>query len=226
MLNEEIYVLLSFGIFFGTVVTQAGPMISKSFDESIESIRTTFRSVDDAVKQKIIDEKKQAEELVGIDKSYREIHQLVDDLSVAQAEALNASIEHKYRDIVAKKLDTLVSLENAAAVSLRQRALNEVNALVLEQFKSNKAVKEAALTQALTVLSGGPNAKLGKDVVGDVFASAFKSYRESYAKQAPGSDKIIAALEKDIAAVLEEPILEERGGNVYVTHPVTQRFMA
>jgi hypothetical protein len=218
--------LLSFGIFFGTVVTQAGPMISKSMEESINEIRKMYSSVDDALKQKIIDEKKQAEDLIGIDKSYREIHHLVDDLSVVQAEALNASIEHKYRDIIAKKLDSLVSLENAATLSLRQRALTEVNAMVLEQFKSNKAVKEAALNQALAVLSGGPNAKNGKDVVGETFVAAFKSYREAYAKQAPGSDKILTALEKDIAAVLEEPILEERGGNVYVTHPVTQRFMA
>ena len=173
-----------------------------------------------------MDELEDTKELVGVDKIYSEVHSLVDNLSTVQAETLNATSEHKFKDLVTRKLDNLVALENAATSALRQRALLQVHSDVLDAFKNDKKVKEAALNQAVAVLTGGANAKLGTDVVGNVFSNALKTYRENYAKQPAGSDKIIAQLEKDIATVLTPPTLEEKGGNVYVTHPVSARYVA
>lgn len=225
-MNEETYVLIAFMLFFATGVNQLGPIVTKEFDAVTNKIREDLKAVDESLKEKIVVDITLTEELVGMDKVFGEIHELVDDLSTLQAQSLTAAAEHNYREIVAKKLDSLVALENAAVSSIKQRALADVKADVLNTFKTDKKIKEAALNQALAVLSAGSNAKYGKDIVGEAFSTSFKSYREKYSKAAPGSDKIIDQLEKDIALVLDAPVVDGKGGNVYVTHPVSQRYVA
>ena len=66
----------------------------------------------------------------------------------------------------------------------------------------------------------GSSAKLGKDIVGEAFGSALKTYRDSYSKMAPGSDEILVNLEKEMQAICSAPVIEGQGGNVYVTHPI------
>lgn len=213
-------------LFASTVYTQAGPMIAKELDDKIQEIRQGYHRVDDQLKQNIINELEETKELIGTHKVMENIHHLVDDVSTLQAASLNASLEHQYHDAIVRKLDALVALENSAATSLRTRALHDVKAEVLESFKSNKAVKDAALNQAVAVLTAGPNAKLGKDVVGETFVNAFKTYREKYSKLPVGSDPIIANLEAEIAKTIQAPVLDAKGGNVYSTHPVSARYVA
>jgi hypothetical protein len=76
------------------------------------------------------------------------------------------------------------------------------------------------LNQAIAVLSAGAGAKLGKDVVGEAFAASLSNYKNNYAKQPAGSDEILVQLEKDIATVAQAPVVEGKGGNVYITHPI------
>ena len=54
------------------------------------------------------------EKVLELETDVASIFKLTDDLHVAQADALNHAEEHKYRDAIAKKLDSLVSLEEAA----------------------------------------------------------------------------------------------------------------
>ena len=63
--------------------------------------------------------------------------------------------------------------------------LTTVKSDVVSMFAKDKGAKDRALEQALAVLAAGPNAKRGKDVVGDAFGSAIKNYREKYSKM-PG----------------------------------------
>ena len=124
------------------------------------------------------------------------VHSLMDDLAQAQAQALNMAEEHKYRDAIAKKLDSLVALEEAAVASIRARMLTKVKAEVIKTFSKDAAAKERALEQAVAVLKAGAGGKMGKDVVGDAYVSSLKAYKEQYAKLAPGSDEILVQLEK------------------------------
>eukprot|EP01035_Chromulina_nebulosa_P022150 gene22150-28681_t len=225
VVNEEFYVLIAFGIFFSTIINNFGPAISKSLDDKIEGIKTSLAIVEDVFKQKLISEVTVSKSVVGIDNVVKDVHGLIDDLAVLQASSLTHELEYKYRAAIAKKLDNLVTLENAAVIALKNRAVTEVRAKVLTTFKEDKKVKEAVLNQAISVLTAGANAKLGKDIVGEVFISSLKSYRENYAKQTPGSDKIINELEINIASVLQPPVIEEKGGNVYETNPVFQKFI-
>ena len=54
------------------------------------------------------------EKVLELESDVASIFKLTDDLHVAQADALNHAEEHKYRDAIAKKLDSLVSMEEAA----------------------------------------------------------------------------------------------------------------
>jgi hypothetical protein len=72
----------------------------------------------------------------------------------------------------------------------------------------------------VAVLKSGSGAKLGKDIVGEVYLSSLQAYKAAYAKQPAGSDEILVQLEKDIAAASAAPVVEGKGGNVYETHPL------
>jgi len=93
---------------------------------------------------------------------------------------------------------------------------------VLKTFTTDKKIKEASLAHAVSVLTAGESAPMGKDVVGEVFLKAIKSYRESYAKLGPNDDEILQQVEKDVAAVvlLSQYDGKKEAGNVYESHNI------
>ena len=202
------------------------PGIKKYFKEEIDGIANELYSVDDSLKSSIVEDVKTTQALLTVVPDTKQIHELVDNLSVLQAEALNSQNQHKYRDAIVKKLESLTSLENSAVSSLRNRALKQVNEEVLTVLKTDKKFKEAALNQAVAVLSAGEGTKYGKDLVAETYLAALKKYREDYAKQPAGSDKIIAQLEKDVEAIIAAPEVDTKVGNVYQTNPVSARYVA
>ena len=226
MINEELYVGIAFFAFVAGTYHFGGEAIGKALDGYSSDIATKLKETEEGIIKQIHTDIDANKSLNDVEKDLSEIHALVDNLATAQAEVLNQEAQHAYRDLIAKKLDTLVSLEVSATSAIRSRMLKTIQADVLTSFKNDKKAKEAALSQAVAVLTGGASAKLGEDVVGKVFATAVKSYREDYAKKPEGSDEIIAKLEKDIAAVLQVPASEGLGGNVYETHPISTRFVA
>lgn len=201
-----------------TVYTQAGGLIAKTLDDYSNDILTKLKKVDENILTEVHSTIAANEKLLDLESDVKSIHAIVDDLSVAQADVLNYAEEHKYRDAIARKLDSLVAIEEAAAAAIRTRMVTSVKANVVSAFTKDSKAKDQALDQAIAVLLAGQSGKLGKDVVGDVFTSSLKSYRESYAKA--GTDEILVQLEKDVAAVATAPVVEATGGNVYVTHPI------
>jgi hypothetical protein len=135
----------------------------------------------------------------------------------------NYAEEHKYRDAIVKKLDSLVSLEEAASFAIRKRMLTTVKSDVVSMFATDKAAKEKALNQAIAVLTAGQTGKMGKDVVGEAFGSAIKNYREKYAKLPAGSDEILVNLENDMKSVAAAPVVDVAGGNVYDAFPILKK---
>ena len=125
---------------------------------------------------------------------------------------------HSFRNNVASKLDALVSLEMAASQNIRNRMVTAVKSEVKTLFATNKTAKENAMNQAIAILTAGPSAKMGKDVVGDAYNEAVKNYQANYAKQPAGSDEIFANLEKEMAAIVTPPTFEVTGGNVFETN--------
>lgn len=194
---------------------QLGPTISKFFEDYSNNIAVEVSKVDTAIESQLKSAIIADEAVLTLVEDYKDIYALEDGLAVAQAELLNVAAEQKYREDVLKKLDSLYALEEGASVAIRSRMIKSVKNQVVTTFQKDKAAQDAALAQAIAVLSAGPGAKIGKDIVGDVFASSVKSYREAYAKQPAGSDEILVQLEKDIAAVAVPPVVATKGGNVY-----------
>jgi len=91
---------------------------------------------------------------------------------------------------------------------------------VVKTFSKDEKAKEKALEAALAVLKSGTGAKLGKDVVGEVYLSSLKAYKEEYAKLPAGSDEILVQLEKDIKSVSAAPVVDFTAGNVYELFPL------
>jgi hypothetical protein len=191
-----------------TLYSQASGVLGKSLDDYRAGIKKHVSEVDNETLAELTESIKTNQKLVELEKDVSSLQSVADDLAAAQADVLNQMSQHKYRDAIAKKLDSLIALEDAAVNSIRTRMVTKVKADVLKAFASDKKAKESALTQAISVLSAGVNSKLGKDVVGEEFAAALKSYKAEYAKQPKGSDEILVQLEKDLAAVASAPKLE------------------
>jgi hypothetical protein len=218
VLGPETQLVAVFILFCSTAYTQLGGAVAETLDEYRNNVFDTLKKVDESMLVDIKASIAANEKVLEMDKDIASVHNLIDDMASAKADALNYAEEHKYRDAVVRKLESLVAIEDAAVASIRNRMLNEVRSDVVKSFSTDAKLKAAALESAMAVLAGGSNAKLGKDIVGDAYGASLKSYREKYSKQAPGTDSIINQLEKDIAAASAAPLVDATGGNVYETH--------
>lgn len=190
-------------------------MISKALEEYGNNIQKQLEQVDQVILDELRSSVTTDELALSVEEDFRNLFALTDQLAIAQADILNRKEEYKYREAIVKKLDALVSLEDSASSAIRNRMVAQVKAAAVQTIKTDKKIQEEALNQAIAVLAGGANAKLGKDIVGGVFASTLTKYREEYAKKPAGSDEILVQLEKDIAAIAVAPTVEGKGGNVY-----------
>jgi len=220
ILDAETQLVAVFILFCSTVYMQLGGAVASNLDDYRNNVFTTLKKVDESMLVDIKASIAANENVLDMEKDISSVHKLIDDMCVVKAETLNYAEEHKYRDAIVRKLDSLVAIEEAAVVAIRNRMLTAVKAEVVNKFATDAKAKQAALDHAMAVLSGGKSGTIGKDIVGDVYAASLKSYRESYSKQAPGSDAILKQLEKDVAAAVAAPVVDVTGGNVYVTHPV------
>jgi len=219
VIDAEFQLTACFGLFLATMYTQLGGMLDKSLTSYRDEIANQLIAVDDDIKSQLLAAKEADQFVVTAESDVTEFYQLKDSIRVVQAEALTNQEAHKYRDATVKKLESLFALEEAATNAIRARTITKVQSEVVNVFKTDRKAKDNALNQAIAVLAGGANGKLGKDVVGELFASSLKSYKENYAKQPAGSDLILKKLEEDVAAVATAPEIDAKGGNVYITHP-------
>jgi hypothetical protein len=220
VLDAETQLVACFILFSSTMYTQVGPMIASSLDDYRKNVKETLEKVDESM---LIDIKASIEanqKVMTMESDVANVHKLIDDMAVTQADVLNYSQEHAYREAIIRKLDSLVSIEDSAVNAMKARMLSEVKTSVVDTFNKDKAAKSAALANAVAVLTAGGKGKIGKDVVGETYKAAMNTYRTNYSKQAPGTDAILNTLEKDIAAAVAAPVVDEAGGNVYETHPI------
>lgn len=220
IIDAELQLTGSFLIFAAAMYQYAGPLIGKAFDDYSKETEKELESINAAVHTQIEDAQNANTQALTLEEDLKLLHALTDQVSAAHADILNQLEEQKYRDAVIKKLETLSALEESTSSSIRQRIVTSVKADALKAIKTNKAVQENALNQAIAILSAGSGAKLGKDVVGEVFTNAIKTYKDNYAKLPAGQDEVLKQLEKDAAALATAPEVTGKGGNVFVVSPV------
>eukprot|EP01042_Synura_sphagnicola_P002806 gene2806-3419_t len=185
--------------------TQLSAPVSKYLDDTIQDDIKKYQEVDNRLLTGLQEAVKTNEKFLKLESAISDIHSVTDNLSVVQADLLTHVEQHKLRDVVAKKLDSLVAVEEAASAAIRSRMIKKVQADVVTKFTNDKKLKESALTQAIAILTAGEEGKLGKDIVGEAFKKSLSSYREEYVKQPAGSDEILIQLDKDVADILKLP---------------------
>jgi hypothetical protein len=219
VLSNETQLLGTVMLTYGLLYLKFGQSAADAFDATIEEQKKKYASVDEAILSGTKVNLEASKSLHGLDSSVKEVFQLVDDMHVVEAESLNNAAQQQYREAIAKKLDSLVSLEEKINAQVKHRMISQVKADVQKQFQDKKT-KEQALEQALAVLAGGKGAKIGTDVVGNVFKSSIANYRSNYQKNVGDKDEILVNLEKEIAAIVQPPHIAATGGNVYETNPL------
>jgi hypothetical protein len=215
IMTSEVYYACLAMLGTATLYKQVGPMITAELDAKRQEAEQDLMDLDDCLTAQLEESAEADEAALTLAEDYKSLYELEDSLGVAKAEVLNYQAEHKFRDDVVQKLESLHALEEAALGAMRARIITTVKHDVVTTFKSDKSVQDAALAQAIAVLGAGPGAKLGKDVVGAAFAKSIKTYRENYQKLPPGSDEILVQLEKDVANVILPPVVQAKGGNIY-----------
>jgi hypothetical protein len=192
--------------------------LTPDINEGVYELLKEVQAGDDRVAQRMHDGITENENLISWETEVNEVLEIADELTIAQVDVFNAMEGHAFREVVASKLDALVSLEMAAHQNIRNRMVTSVKSEVKTLFATNKTAKENAMNQAIAILTAGPSAKMGKDVVGEAFGVAVKNYQESYSKLPAGTDDIILSLEKDMAAIVTPVKFEVTGGNVFETN--------
>jgi Mitochondrial ATP synthase B chain precursor (ATP-synt_B) len=187
-------------------------------DDGINEVLTEVQAHDSKLLKGMNDGITENENLITWETDVNEVLDIADELTIAQVAVFNSMEGHSFRNNVASKLDALVSLEMAASQNIRNRMVSAVKTEVQTLFATNKTAKENAMNQAIAILTAGPSAKMGKDVVGEAFGVAVKNYQESYSKLPAGTDDIILSLEKDMAAIVTPVKFEVTGGNVFETN--------
>lgn len=222
ILNEEVMLLGVFMISISLLHNIISPIYGNLIDENTKKTKELYEKADEKLKFELTESVKANEKCIGMESTITDVFALTDNLAVAQADLLNNIEQHKFRDVIAKKLDSLVAIDEAASAAIRKRMLTKVRGEVMSTFETDKKIKESALMQAISVLQAGTSSKLGKDVVGEVFQKSIAAYREEYSKLPPGKDEILNQVEKDVAALLHIPKFETLAdaGNVYVSHPL------
>jgi len=216
VLDAETQLVACFILFCSTMYTQVGGMLAKSLDDYSKEIYEDLKAVDNTMLEQINTVIAADELALSVEEDFKQYCHLTDQLAIAQAEVLNHKEVHLYNEAIVKKLESLSALEESAVQAIRHRMVAQVKRDVIDTFTSDKKVKDAALARAIEILASGAKGPLGKDVVGDVFSQSLANYKSAYAKLAPGADPILAQLEKDIAAVATAPVVESKGGNVYL----------
>ena len=196
------------------------PRITPFADEGVYEILKTMQHTDDVQVEHMQSGIDENEFLIKWEKEACDLQTVSDELTIAQVAVFNSIEGHAFRDNVAQKLDALVTLEMAAQQSLRMRMVNSVKSEVKNLFLTNKTAKENAMNHAIAVLTAGPSATMGKDVVGEAYNAAVKAYQEEYAKRGAGDDEIFVTLDKDMRALMVPPVFTATGGNVYETNPI------
>lgn len=213
--------LLAFGVFYSLLHNMR---INQNHADRVARFRT-MKKIEYNYRRQIEMDIESTQELVGVETEYKEFHQLVDDMASLQADILNHEQESTYREAIQKKLEMLVNMEATAMSNVRSKMIEGIKGDVRKYFATDKAAKESMLTQAVTVLSGGADAKMGKDIVGEAFIKALKEFRTAQAKLDPNADPAMAQLKKDLLATASAPSAELPGGNSYDNLPQIQKFL-
>jgi hypothetical protein len=219
IVDYKFYLVGAFCVMWHAYDAVIMPIWAEKTDWIQEDITNFWVKVDAQAIEEIDSSIKSNEDFVESQELFQDMFNAVDAISTTQAVALNKANHNAYHKAVQKKLDALVSLNEATNAAIRTDMIDSVKAEVAKNLASPK-VKESAMAQAIANLAAGTTSPRGKDVVGDEYGKAIAAYKAGLAAKDHRVHNITAKLETEIAEICKPIEVPQNAGNVYETHPV------
>lgn len=218
-MDYKFYLVGAFCVMWHAYDAVIMPIWAEKTDWIQEDITNFWKKVDAQAIEEIDSSIKSNEDFVESKELFNDMFSAVDAISQTQAVAMNKASQNALHRSVQKKLDALVSLNEATNAAIRSDMIESVKAEVTKNLASSK-VKDNAMAQAIANLAAGAQSPRGKDVVGAEYAKAIASYKAGLASKDHRVHNITAKLETEIAEICKPIEVAKTAGNVYETHPV------
>lgn len=219
IVDYKFYLVGAFCVMWHAYDAVVIPIWSEKTDWIREDITSFWKKVDDHAVEELDQSIKSNEEFLESRAYFEEMFKAVDVISETRAVAMNKANKNYVHQSVQKKLDALVSLNEATNAAIRADMTESIKAEVLKNLSQSK-VKESALNQAIANLGAGVSSPRGKDIVGQEYAKAIANYKAGLSAKDHRVHDITAKLESEIAEICKPIDVPEKAGNVYETHPV------
>lgn len=219
IVDYKFYLVGAFCVMWHAYDAVIMPIWAEKTDWIQSDINSFWKKVDAIAVEEIDESIRSNEEFVQSKELFQDIFNAVDAISTTQAVALNKANQNNVHRAVQKKLDALVSLNEATNAAIRADMIESVKTEVAKNLASTK-VKENALNQAIANLAAGTKGVRGKDVVGEEYSKAIAAYKAGLSSKTHRVHNITAKLEAEIAEIVKPIQVPKTAGNVYETHPV------
>jgi F0F1-type ATP synthase membrane subunit b/b' len=213
IMNEETQILGCFCLFTGSIYSLFGDAIGAHFDEDGKAIMAEANALED-INIAAVDAVKEAHATratVGADVTA--IGEASKELMLEIAAAKTLQLKHDVRADFVRKLDYIVSQENALRESLQTSVTAAASASV--KASVDDKMRADAFAAAMDALAGKP---AGKDSVAD----AYTSFISSFGKNLAAAKDVEYDLPKDVVADIQDDmnsLLRREGLNLEVTAP-------
>jgi hypothetical protein len=219
IVDYKFYLVGAFCVMWHAYDAVIMPIWAEKTDWIQEDITNFWKKVDAQAIEEIDSSIKSNEDFVESKELFQDMFNAVDAISQTRAVALNKSNQNNLHRSVQKKLDALVSLNEATNAAIRTDMIDSVKAEVYKNLQSS-SVKDSAMAQAIANLAAGASSPRGKDVVGEEYAKAIANYKAGLSSKDHRVHNITAKLESEIAEICKPIQVPSTAGNVYETHPV------
>jgi hypothetical protein len=219
IVDYKFYLVGAFCVMWHAYDAVIMPIWAEKTDWIQEDITNFWVKVDAQAIEEIDSSIKSNEDFIESKELFSDMFNAVDAISQTQAVAMNKASQNALHRSVQKKLDALVSLNEATSAAIRADMIDSVKAEVSKNLASSK-VKDSAMAQAIANLAAGVSSPRGKDVVGEQYARAISSYKAGLASKDHRVHNITSKLETEIAEICKPIVVPQTAGNVYVTNPV------
>lgn len=219
IVDYKFYLVGAFCVMWHAYDAVIMPIWAEKTDWIQTDITNFWKKVDAQAIEEIDSSIKSNEDFVESKELFSDIFNAVDAISETRAVAMNKANANAYHRAVQKKLDALVSLNEATSAAIRADMIESIKSEVKKNLNT-ASVKENAMAQAIANLAAGANSPRGKDVVGAEYAKAIGAYKEGLKSKDHRVHKITAKLETEIAEICKPIAIPKTAGNVYETNPV------
>jgi prophage DNA circulation protein len=217
MIDYKLYLVGVFAMMWHAYGATVGPIWAEKSDWVGEYVRDAWATFDKDAVQQLNQDIKVNEQFLQSKAAFQDIFASVDDVSVAQAAALNLEHQNNFHRAIQKKLDALAALNESTTASIRTDMIQTVKAGATETLLNDEEVQADAFNLAIHALYHG---KRQRDIVGEVYLGEIEYYRESLEDEDHPVHTIAAHVKAEIENITEAPDVIARAGNVYETHPV------